>query len=77
MVQEKTYQGERACGNRHNDDDDDNDNERGTIRISFLLGTPVLCLTTVMLAETWLSKLCLPIEHAVMFYNVQVLHQRD
>jgi hypothetical protein len=47
-------------------------NERGTIRISFLLGTPVLYLTVVMLAETWLSRLCLLIKQAAMFYKVQL-----
>jgi hypothetical protein len=56
----ETYQGEKTCGRRNNNNNNNNtnnNNKSGTIRIFFLLETPVLCLTAVMLADTWLSRL--------------------
>ena len=70
LVQEKTYQEGKACGKKKNNNNNNN-NERGTIRISFLLATPILYLTAVMLAGTWLSRLCLLIEYVVIFYKAQ------
>jgi hypothetical protein len=60
MVQEKTYEEEKACGSRNNNNNNNN-NERGTIRNFFRLVTPVLCSTAIMLADTSLSRSCLPI----------------